>query len=84
MRCNLSTTDSSVLCLTWGGESSEDIIPELKRNHRHKFMKALIPVSPKKNLGIITAVKWTIPEITTSRNTTQTISRTKYAESQPK
>jgi hypothetical protein len=47
-------------------------------------MKALIPVSPKKNLGIITAVKWTIPEITTSRNTTQTISRTKYAESQPK
>jgi hypothetical protein len=46
-------------------------------------MKALIPVSPK-NLGIITAVKWTIAEITTSRNTTQTISRTKYAESQTK
>jgi hypothetical protein len=31
-----------------------------KRNHRQKFIKALIPVSPKKKLGIITAVKWTI------------------------
>jgi hypothetical protein len=47
-------------------------------------MKALIPVSPKKNLGIMAAVKWTIPEITTTRNTIQTISRTKYAKSQPK
>jgi hypothetical protein len=47
-------------------------------------MKALIPVSPKKKLGIITAVKWTISEITTTRNTTQTMSRTKYAKSQPK
>jgi hypothetical protein len=46
-------------------------------------MKALILVSPKNNLGIITAVKWTIPEITTTRNTTQTISRIKYAKSQP-
>jgi hypothetical protein len=47
-------------------------------------MKALIPVSQKKKLGIITAVKWTSPEITTTRNTTQTISRTNYAKSQPK
>jgi hypothetical protein len=48
MRCNQSTTDSSILCLTWEGESSEDIISELKKKHRHKSMKALIPVSPKK------------------------------------
>jgi hypothetical protein len=34
-------------------------------------------------LGIITTVKWTIPEITTTGNTTQTISRIKYAKSQP-
>jgi hypothetical protein len=47
-------------------------------------MKALIPISPKKKLVIVTAVKWTIPEFTTTRNTTKTISRTKYAKSQPK
>jgi len=35
-------------------------------------MKALILVSQKKKeLGIITAVKWTILEITTTRKTTQ-------------
>jgi len=50
-----------------------------KRNHRQKFIKALIPVSPKKNLGIITAVKWTIQKLQHQENTTQTIWRTKYA-----
>jgi hypothetical protein len=30
-------------------------------------MKALIPISPKKKLGIITAVKWTILEIENSK-----------------
>jgi hypothetical protein len=30
-------------------------------------MKVLIPVSSKKKLGIITAVKWTIQKFTTSR-----------------
>jgi hypothetical protein len=46
-------------------------------------MKALIFVSPKNILGNIMAVKWTIPKITTTRNTTQTILRIKYAKSQP-
>jgi hypothetical protein len=46
-------------------------------------MKALIPVSPKKNLGIITAVKWTIPEITTLRNTTQKTFRTNMQNLNP-
>jgi hypothetical protein len=44
-------------------------------------MKALIPVRPK-NLGIITAVKWSIHKLQHHENTTQTILRTKYAEYQ--
>jgi hypothetical protein len=47
-------------------------------------MKAIILVSPKKKLGIITAVKWTIQKLQHQENTTQTILRTKYVESQPK
>jgi hypothetical protein len=47
-------------------------------------VKELIRISPKKNLGIMTVVKWTIPEVTTTRNTTQAISKTNYAKSQPK
>jgi hypothetical protein len=46
IRCNWSIIDSSILCLTRGGELSEDIISGLKKN-KQKFMKALIPVSPK-------------------------------------
>jgi hypothetical protein len=60
------------------------MIPGLKKNYRNKSMEALIHVSSKKKLGIMTTVKWTIPEITTTRNTTQAISRTNYANSQPK
>jgi hypothetical protein len=37
-----------------------------KKNHRHKSKKTLISVSPKTNLGIITAVKWTIQKFTSS------------------
>jgi hypothetical protein len=59
MRYNRLAIDSSIRCLTHGGESPEDIISRLKKK-RQKIMKALIPVSPKKKLGIITAVKWTI------------------------
>jgi hypothetical protein len=62
IRFNQSVTDSSILYLTRGGESSEDIISGLKKN-RQKIMKALIPVSPKKKLGIITTVKWTIQNL---------------------
>jgi hypothetical protein len=47
-------------------------------------MKALFPVSRKKNLGIITVVKWTIKKLQHQENTTQTILRTKYEESQSK
>jgi len=42
-------------------------------------MKALIPVSPKK-IRHYNGCKMDYPEITTSRNTTQTILRTKYVE----
>jgi hypothetical protein len=31
-----------------GGESSEDIIPGPKKNHRNKSIEALIPVSAKR------------------------------------
>jgi hypothetical protein len=48
IRCSRLVTDSSILCLTWGGELSEDIISgPKKKNYRHKSMKALILVSPK-------------------------------------
>jgi hypothetical protein len=50
MQRHLSVTDSSTLCLTLGGESSEDIFPELKHRKysKKKIMKALNPVSSKK------------------------------------
>jgi hypothetical protein len=64
MRRFLSAIDSSTLCLTFGGELSEDIFLELiNRRYSKKIMKSLNPVSSKK-LGIMTAVKWTIPKIT--------------------
>jgi hypothetical protein len=40
MWCRLSATDSSVLCLTQGGESFEDIFPKLKEIQK-KSMKTL-------------------------------------------
>jgi hypothetical protein len=63
MRCCLSGTDSSVLYLTRGGESSEDIFSGLKKI-TEKSMKILNPIRPKKiKLGIMTVVKWTITKI---------------------
>jgi hypothetical protein len=52
-------TDSSILCLTRGGESLEDIISGLK-----KIMKTLIPISPKK-IGHYNGCKMDYPKITT-------------------
>jgi hypothetical protein len=64
MRRRLSATDSSTLCLTRGGELSKDISPELKnKSNIPQKMRSLNPVSPKK-LGIMTAIKQTIPKIT--------------------
>jgi hypothetical protein len=51
MQSRLSAIDSSTLCLTLGGELSEDIFPELKHRRYSKKKKSLNPVSSKKKIG---------------------------------